>query len=77
MKCKYCESERVCKGVYPEGCFLKHQLDEIDYKSLLREFMIRTQHIPPTSEQEEIWWNEGTNAFKNPELLKKFIEPIL
>ena len=76
MKCNYCGKTEVCEGVYPEGCFLEHQIAKIDYKSLLREFMVRTQYVPPVNEEEEIWWNEGTNAMKHPELLQKFVGAV-
>lgn len=56
---------------------LEHQIAKIDYKSLLREFMVRTQYIPPINEEEEeIWWNEGTNAMKHPLLLQKFVGAV-
>lgn len=76
MKCNYCGRTEVCQGSYPEGCFLEHQIAKIDYKSLLREFMVRTQYVPPISEEEENWWNEGTNAMKHPELLEKFVGAV-
>jgi hypothetical protein len=76
MKCNYCGKTEVCKGAYPEGCFLEHQIAKIDYKKLLLEFMIRTHHLPPTNEEEETWFNEGLNARKNPKLLQRFIGAV-
>lgn len=28
LKCPYCDKTEVCKGSYPEGCFLENQLNE-------------------------------------------------
>jgi hypothetical protein len=52
MKCNYCGSPEICKGGYPEGCFLENEITKIHYKSLLREFMVRTQYVPPVNGEE-------------------------
>jgi len=76
MKCNYCGRTEICKGSYPEGCFLEHQIEKIDYKKLLLEFMIRAHYLPPTDEEEEEWYEKGLNAKKDPDILQKFINSV-
>ena len=40
LKCDYCEKTEICKGSYPEGCFLENQI--INYeKNLAIQFGLK------------------------------------
>jgi hypothetical protein len=53
------------------------ELEQNPHKKLLLEFMVRTHHLHPTTEEESKWYKEGLNARKNPELLQKFIGALI
>jgi len=74
MKCPYCGKTEICKGEYPEGCFLEHEKLKINHKALLNELAVRGNFIFPKNEKEETWFNEGTDAQKCPNLLRQIMD---
>ena len=76
MICKYCGKTEICNGSYPEGCFLENEKLSINHKALLRELMVRGKFMFPQTEEEERWFEEGTDLKKCPDFLKRLLDAV-